>query len=215
MKVVYEDRWLWVIDKPVGIPSQGTRRGEAGVYELWSANHPYVGLPHRLDRAASGLLMLVRDPKANPAVARAFRANALHRSYLAAVEGVPEALAWTRPLEGKEAVTRVRSLSSVDGRAALLLSLDTGRTHQIRQHGAMEGHPLLGDRRYGGPAARAWSRLALHAVALSGPHPVTGAPLHLVAPLPDDLSPLFLSLGAAEAMREEGWYTAPKGDAIP
>ncbi|MBN2798614.1 MAG: RluA family pseudouridine synthase [Deltaproteobacteria bacterium] len=191
MRIVYQDRWLIAVDKPAGLPSQATRADEAGVFELLSATFPYVGLHHRLDRAASGLLLLTLDRAANAPVSRAFKRRQLHRIYLAAVDGEVVADRWERPVGGQSARTAVAVIGREEGRSLLELRLDTGRTHQIRQHGALEGHPLLGDRRYGGDSARAWPRLALHAFRLEGPHPVTGEALRLEAPIPEDLADLF------------------------
>jgi 23S rRNA pseudouridine1911/1915/1917 synthase len=73
----------------------------------------------------------------------------------------------------------------------LRCTLETGRTHQIRQHALAAGTPVVGDRRYGGAAGRAWPRLALHAAVLRFPHPRTGVPVQVLSPLPADLCALF------------------------
>ena len=72
------------------------------------------------------------------------------------------------------------------------------RTHQIRRHAAEAGFPVLGDRRHGGAAGRAWGRLALHAWRLSFTHPATDEPVTVTAPLPDDLADLFDQIGFTE-----------------
>ena len=77
--------------------------------------------------------------------------------------------------------------------------LHTGRTHQIRRHAAGASHPVIGDRRYGGAAGRAWPRLALHAWQLRLPHPRTGKPLACEALPGEDLLPL---------LTRSGWDTA-------
>lgn len=197
MQIVYEDRWILVVDKPAGLPTQGTRAGEPGVYELLAALHRYVALHHRLDRPASGLVLLGLDRAANPGLAQAFREHSIERTYLAVLAGeLPRDCTWSWPVEGKPARTQVRLVSRASGFSAVELRLHTGRKHQLRVHAAMAGLPLAGDRRYGGEAGRAWPRLALHAARLSLAHPVTGALLEVEAPLPEDLRSLWELVGS-------------------
>jgi 23S rRNA-/tRNA-specific pseudouridylate synthase len=81
----------------------------------------------------------------------------------------------------------VEVLGVARGRSAVRLRLETGRKHQIRVHAALAGAPVLGDRRYGDEAARAFPRLALHASELALAHPTTGERLTVTAPTPPDL----------------------------
>ncbi|MEL6576252.1 MAG: RNA pseudouridine synthase, partial [Pseudomonadota bacterium] len=116
---------------------------------------------------------------------------------------------------GRHAITELRPLAALSGGStrpwACLaeFQLETGRTHQIRVHGAHIGHPLVGDPVYGlgrrrppgdagaaGDAALAFPRQALHAASLGFEHPVTGAPLYLESPLPEDIAALLGALGA-------------------
>lgn len=192
----YRDPWLLVVDKPSGLPSQAGRQGgRTHVYGLLGARERYVGLHHRLDTPASGLLLLTLDKAANGAIAQGFREGEIKRRYLAVVLGDPgPAGAWEAELDGKAACTRFERLGSAEGTSLLSCTLETGRTHQIRRHAAQAGHPILGDRRHGGAAGRAWPRLALHAVELRLPHPVTDELLVVEAPVPDDLSGLVAPL---------------------
>lgn len=179
-----------------------------------------VHLAHRLDRDTSGVLLLSKDPAANPALQRAFVEGLVHKQYLCACAGEPpedefrvstghgrarQGLWHVYPAEEigrelpggarvKSMVTRFEVLRRLGGAALLRAFPITGRTHQIRLHLAHLGHPLLGDARYGGPAE--WRGLALphhllHAERLALPHPISGAPLAISAPLPsgvwDDL----------------------------
>lgn len=193
----YRDRWVLVIDKPAGLPSQPTREGgRLHVLGILQGRERYVGLHHRLDTPASGLLLLTLDPAANAPVARALQERTMRRLYLAVVLGDPgEQGSWDAPVDGDPALTRWRRLGRGQGRSALLVSLETGRTHQIRRHAAESGHPLLGDRRYGGAAGRAAPRLALHAVGLSLAHPFRGDPLAVLAPVPEDLEETLRAAG--------------------
>jgi 23S rRNA-/tRNA-specific pseudouridylate synthase len=187
----YRDRWLLVVDKPAGLPSQPARGGSDAVV----TRYPGATLPHRLDAAASGLLMLVLDPSANQGIAESFREHLARRTYLAVADGRVDDGAWSWPVEGRPARSDARAMGHGEGLSALELTLHTGRKHQLRVHAAMAGHPLAGDRVYGGSAARRWPRLALHAARLSFRHPITAAPIDVSAPLPDDLRPLWTAAG--------------------
>jgi len=189
------DRWLLIVDKPSGWPVQPTRAGEANVYEALSAAEPYVGLLHRLDRPASGCLLLTLDPTVNARLAAGFREHTIERTYHAILWGRVEDTTWDRPVGERPARTHVRALGHGSGFTAAEITLENGRTHQIRRHAAQAGHPIAGDRRYGGDAGRAWERLALHASALALRHSVTGAPLEVHAPVPADLAALWQLAG--------------------
>lgn len=190
---VHEDDALIVVAKPSGLPSQAPDGGGDNVYDRLRAVHPYVALHHRLDAGASGLVLFVVDPRANQAIARAFRDHAIARTYRAVGVGEPAPGPWTRPVDGRPAHTDVDVDGAARGLCALTLRPRTGRKHQLRVHAALAGAPLAGDRAYGdaGVAAR-WPRLALHAWRMALTHPLTGARLALEVPLPDDLAPLWL-----------------------
>jgi len=187
----YRDRWLVVIDKPAGLPSQGARGGSDSVHDRLQATEPYVALHHRLDAAASGLLLLSLAKEANAGLAEAFRGHHIQRSYAAVCDGWAETTTWSTPVDGKAARTVVRAIGHGEGTTALELHLHTGRKHQLRVQAAMAGHPLWGDRRYGGEIGGRWPRLALHATRLELEHPVTGERLSIASPLPDDLRTLW------------------------
>jgi 23S rRNA-/tRNA-specific pseudouridylate synthase len=162
------------------------------LYSLLSADFDYVGLHHRLDQAASGLLLLTINRAANKAISDAFRAHEIRRSYFAVLAGrLPDNRSWRWPLDGQAATTHVAILGYGRGKTATSIVLETGRTHQIRKHASMAGYPLIGDRRYGGEAGHAWARLALHAHALEFRHPISGEQLKLSSPVPADLMELW------------------------
>lgn len=191
MREVYRDRWLLVVDKPSGQPTQGTAGGQPGLFEALQGVESQVFLHHRLDQPASGLVIFALDPEANRPITEALRAHRIQRRYRAVLAGRAADGSWTTKVDGKKAKTDVAVLGHGAGMTAAAITLRTGRKHQIRVHAAMAGTPIVGDRRYGGPVGRAWPRLALHAAELIFAHPVTGKRLELAAPIPDDLAQLW------------------------
>ena len=202
----YRQGGLLVVDKPAGLPTQPTRQGHRRhLYGLLSATERYVGLHHRLDTPASGLVLLTLERDLNRAIAAGFQEGRIRRTYLAVVVGEPAdgAGRWASPIDGKPAATRWRVLSASGGMAVIEAELETGRTHQIRRHAAEAGHPILGDRRYGGAAGRGWDRLALHARALRFHHPRLGQDVTVSSPPPADLRALLVRAGWTAEDSEE------------
>jgi 23S rRNA pseudouridine1911/1915/1917 synthase len=169
------------------------------------------GIVHRLDKETSGCLVVAKNERALAKLQASFKAREVRKLYLALAHGRPkdegriETLYGRHPVnrkkftskvkEGKSALTLFRTVERFDGAALVEVDLQTGRTHQIRVHLAETGHPLLGDALYGGkrklaPAVKAaeeaLGRQALHAWKLSFPHPRTGKPVALEAPVPAD-----------------------------
>lgn len=188
----YRDAHLLVIEKPFGLPSQPTRKGEKNLYAMLSQQESYIGLHHRLDTPASGLMLFTLHRSVNANIAEGFRDHTIKRSYLLVVVGeTPDAGTWDSALDGKEARTHFSRLGSRDSLSLLEVQLETGRTHQIRRHASSAGFPIVGDRRYGGNAGRLWERLALHAHQLQLTHPVTGKALEWKCAIPSDLKELI------------------------
>ncbi|MEB3330031.1 MAG: RluA family pseudouridine synthase [Candidatus Sericytochromatia bacterium] len=222
--VVHEDDDVILVDKPAGLvvhPTRGTYSGTLanGLAHHWQGKQERWGFHpvHRLDRDTSGLLLLAKHPLAHQRLDAQLQARALARSYTAVVWGQPLEQAGTVALPighpdpasparavvpgAAPATTRwelVERLSrpAPAGAAVLRLTLETGRTHQIRVHLAALGHPLLGDGLYG-PAQAAWApRQALHAGEIGFHHPRTGAWCHHRAALPPDLVQVLETLRA-------------------
>jgi 23S rRNA pseudouridine1911/1915/1917 synthase len=215
LELAYRDEHLVVVRKPAGLPTHPTenRRGGTVVNRLLGMGVPLAarggelrpGIVHRLDVGTSGLLVVACDDPTHEALADLFRRHAADRRYLALVRGsvAPERFEVDAPLGRAGALIRVDAtggraaatafeIRERFGRATLLEATPrTGRTHQIRVHLSSVGHPILGDRRYGGGGddARALglSRPFLHAGWIAFAHPVTGARLALEDPLPEDL----------------------------
>ena len=214
--VAHVDEHLIVVDKPAGIvvyPGAGTSAGTL-VHGLL-ARYPQLrdvgapdrpGIVHRLDKETSGLLLVARTTVSYERLVDLLATRQVHRAYRALVWGQPSAAAGvvdapigrsarepTRmavSFRGKEARTRYEVVATYDdpvAAAELACTLETGRTHQIRVHLASIGHPVLGDRRYGGSreSFRA-PRPRLHAERLELVHPVSGEPLAFESALPAD-----------------------------
>jgi 23S rRNA pseudouridine1911/1915/1917 synthase len=225
--VRHEDPDLLVVDKPAGIvvhPGAGATGPTlaAGLTERFPELLDLVdrrgGIVHRLDRDTSGLLLVARTAVTHDALQEALRLREIGRTYLTMVAGVPEGARGTieAPIgrdprnptrravvaDGRPARTHIRRLAEWGDTALLEVSLETGRTHQIRVHLASIGHPVVGDRVYTGrhPSRRGDERADpgrqwLHAVRLELDHPVAGERLVVEAPLPDDLSRSLARLG--------------------
>lgn len=202
--VRHRDEVIAVVDKPAGLLSQAVAAESAATLEAWIRKHlgPDAVAMHRLDRETSGLVLVALDPGVRASLTEALAAHRIARTYVAIVnkvDQVPERIELriakdsgdtrrrrtlpTADLAGEAAVTHVRLLASTATRSALLLSLETGRTHQIRVHLAAIGSPIVGDALYGGPDAST-SRLLLHAARLRLKHPTNHRTVTVESPLP-------------------------------
>jgi 23S rRNA-/tRNA-specific pseudouridylate synthase len=189
---VHQDRWVLVVDKPYGLPTQSGQDGGPNLFDMLREQHHYVGLHHRLDTPASGLVLFTLHKEANRAIARGFRRHTIERTYQVVVLGDPGAGGrWEEPIDGKTALTHYTRITTDGMMSVLDVQLQTGRTHQIRRHATTSGHPVIGDRRHGGAAGRLWPRLALHASGLTLDHPVKGPQIEACSPIPEDLRALW------------------------
>jgi tRNA pseudouridine32 synthase/23S rRNA pseudouridine746 synthase len=170
---------LW--DKPAGMMSQGTDFGDHCSLPHWVERHfdppRQVLLVHRLDREASGLMLLAHDRHAAARFSALFADGAVYKRYRVEVRGDladPGAGMIEVPLDGKPACTRYRCLGYDVARDTSLLDveIDTGRLHQIRRHLDAIGHPVMGDPRYGS-GNKNQAGLRLRAIELRFPCPVT------------------------------------------
>jgi 23S rRNA pseudouridine1911/1915/1917 synthase len=211
--VPYEDEHLLVVDKPAGIvvhPAPGHARGTLVhgllAHDVEGGDEPErPGIVHRLDRDTSGLLVVARSPEAHRALQRLVQARELTREYLALVVGRPRSRSGTieapigrdrhDPLRHsldtdtpRDAVTHFDLQELLPRHAMLRVTLETGRTHQIRVHLAAIDLPVAGDPLYGRPGELGLERQFLHAARLAFTHPLTGEPVDVSSPLPADLA---------------------------
>jgi len=175
LEIVYEDRDVLVIDKPVGLVvhpgagnAAGTLQNALLHFDPALAQVPRAGIVHRLDKDTSGLMVVARSIEAHTALVRAIEAREVQREYEAVCTGVMtgggvvDAPIGRHPVDrvrmairadGRDAVTHYRVLQRFRGHTHVRLKLESGRTHQIRVHMAHIHYPLVGDRVYGGRLA--------------------------------------------------------------
>lgn len=204
LPIVYEDKWIVVVNKPAGMLSVPGREDTDSVLSRMQEHLPEADGPmvvHRLDMDTSGLMLIAKSKEIHKKLQAQFETRAVGKRYIALLEGlVPDdqgeirlPLAPTphdRPRQevnyerGKETVTRYEVLERKEGHTRVAFYPLTGRTHQLRVHAAHPdglGCPIRGDLLYGKTKA---DRLYLHAEQLELTHPVSGSKLHFSAPAP-------------------------------
>ncbi len=216
LPILYEDDDLVIPSKPADMPTHPSHDhyddtvANALAFRYASQGMPFVFRPiNRLDRNTSGLLLVARNKLTAGRLTRSLSDGLIEKHYLAVLDGelsaregiidaylhrtaksiiVREVCSPDAP-DADAARTEFRVLAVQNGHTLVKARPITGRTHQLRVHFAHLGHPITGDDLYGTPTEKI-ARHALHAYALTFPHPATQAPMTVYAPLPDD----FLSL---------------------
>jgi 23S rRNA pseudouridine1911/1915/1917 synthase len=218
--ILFEDNHCLAVAKPAPLLTQGVPAGlptlEAWVKDYLRAKYHkpgnvYLGVPHRLDRPVSGVVLFARNSKAARRLAEQFQQHRVTKVYWAVVEGhvLPEEGVWEDHLRKREAEARTevvpadapgaksavlhyRVLQPLVGNTLLELRPQTGRMHQLRAQAAVRGHPIRGDvlygsaTRFGPPAELPRDRvIALHGHSLTFLHPIRYEPITGTAPLPD------------------------------
>jgi 23S rRNA pseudouridine1911/1915/1917 synthase len=223
LAVCYEDACMVAVDKPAGVPSHPLRAGERGtVASALLARYPEMatvgysarepGIVHRLDTETSGVLLAARDAATFAALRAQLECGEMDKRYLALALGSPhvparheawlsargpsvtvrqEPFATAQPI-----VSELLSAEPYADHALLEVRVSLAHRHQIRAHLAALGHPIAGDRVYGGRALPGLQRQFLHASQLRLRHPLTGAELNVQAPLPHDLRALLAELAS-------------------
>lgn len=222
LSIVYEDEHLIVLNKPAGMPvhpSQGNygntlANGLAWYFSEKGEDFVFRAV-NRLDRDTSGLLLVAKNMLSSCLLSDQVRLHHIRREYAAIVMGkLPDEGTVDIPIARKDGSTIERIPDPQNGEAAIThyrridykentdlsfarLSLETGRTHQIRVHMKYIGHPLPGDFLYN-PDYRFIKRQALHSAYLSFLHPITEERIEFTAPLPDDMALLFPKISISE-----------------
>ncbi len=212
LDILHEDNHLVCINKPPGLvvhPAAGHWQGtlvNAILHHsaaVSAGSHPLrPGIVHRLDKDTSGCILVTKTDAAQTALARQFADRTATKTYLAVVRGKPRAaqgvirgaiarhpvhrqrMTVTTRTGAREAETAWRMLATTGKLSLLECRPKTGRTHQIRVHLKHIGHPIAGDRVYGGGAD--FPRQLLHAWKIAVTHPATGEPVAFEAPVPED-----------------------------
>jgi len=213
--VIHDDNHCLAVIKPWNMLVQGDATGDAALID-WVKNwvkqkydkpgNVFIGLLHRIDRPAGGIVLFARTSKAAARLSEQFRTGAITKRYLAVAHGEP-------PPEGepvdyllkdrernivkvsgyvpgaKEARLRYRVMAAGGGLSLVEIDLVTGRPHQIRVQMSSRGWPLCGDLKYGAPMALAGRNIALFAARLEFDHPVTKERIRLSAGPPEDEYP--------------------------
>lgn len=223
--ILYEEGPCLAVLKPAGLLTQappGIDSIEARLKAFLKARdgktgNIYLGVPHRLDRPVSGVMLFARHVRACRRLSEQFEARLVLKVYWACVSGTVEPAEGTwedfvRKVPGearaevvdrehsdaREAVLHYRTLGRTPHGSWLEIEPQTGRTHQIRVQAAARGHPVLGDRQYGSTIAfgprhedTRLRAIALHALRLGFSHPMTREPVAVEVPLPEAWSGLL------------------------
>ena len=217
LDILYEDKDLLVLNKPAGLVVHPAPGHPAGTLVHALLHHcpdlPGIGaerrpgIVHRLDKDTSGVMVVAKTNAAIASLAGQFKARRVKKTYLALVQGeirqtegrIAAAIGRhardrkrmaVRTRRAREALTTYRVMKRLDGRSLLQVDPETGRTHQIRVHLSAMGHPVVGDKVYGGRKERALAagRQLLHAWKLGLFHPRTHAWMEFEAPIPADFA---------------------------
>ena len=226
LDVVFEDDHIVVVNKPAGLIVHPAVPGESEtLVNALIAKYPEIakvgdsqdrpGIVHRLDREASGLLVVARTPAAFAGLKSQFQSHVVKKEYVVLVDGAPPEDSGTIRLsigrsssggkmaahavpgeDDKDAITHYRLDEKFKDAALLTVRTETGRTHQIRAHFHALGCPVVGDTIYGikRPKRLPSPRLFLHARTLAFTHPTKDTPLEFHAPLPQALEDILKKL---------------------
>ncbi len=216
LEILYEDEHILAINKPAGMvvhPAPGHWSGTfvnallGHCQEIAPGSDPLrPGIVHRLDKETTGVLLAAKTLEAHQKLIELFSTRKMEKLYLAICHGKPMNTIINIPIarhpvhrkemaaipDGREAITEIQVAACNDKMSLVLAKPRTGRTHQIRVHLKHIGSPVLGDALYG--KRENHERHLLHAYRLSFDHPITKAPMRLVAPIPQDMKLLMQKL---------------------
>ena len=213
VRIVYEDRWLIVIEKQVGILSMAAGHASLNVkavlddYFKKSRQKCTAHVVHRLDRDTSGLMVYAKDMETEQILEHHWHEIVYDRRYVAVLSGEMEQdegtienwlkdnkayITYSSPFDngGKLAITHFHVLDRTTDHSLVEFKLETGRKNQIRVHAADMGYPVCGDTKYGN-GDDPLHRLCLHAWLLCFTHPMTNEPMEFETPIPTPFKQLF------------------------
>lgn len=213
VKIVYEDKYLVVVEKNVGILSMAAGHGSLNVKAVLDDYFHKTKQPcqahvvHRLDRETSGLMIYAKDKKTELSLEAEWHKTVYDRRYVAVLSGPMEQgegtianwlkdnkayITFSSPTDngGKYAVTHFYTLDRTPYHSLVEFKLETGRKNQIRVHASDMGHPVCGDPKYGN-GDDPIGRLCLHAYVLCFYHPVTHEPMEFETRIPQTFTSLF------------------------
>lgn len=206
LDILYKDNQCIAVNKPVGVPVQPDKTGDATLQSMVEAycHHPVLSA-HRLDRPVSGITLFAKNKRALTSLQQQFQAQTIEKGYLAVLQEKPAeaegrlvhylkkkeatntVTALTEPKPGaEEAVLWYRYLGSTERYHFVYVRLLTGRHHQIRAQLAAIGCPIKGDVKYGARRGNPDRSIHLHAWRLAFQHPISGTKIQLEASLPPD-----------------------------
>ena len=209
LEILYEDPHILAVNKPAGMvvhPAPGHWSGTfvnalmAHCQDLPPGVDPLrPGIVHRLDKDTTGVLLAAKTREAHRRLIELFSSRKMEKTYLAICHGRPANTVIQAPIgrhpvhrkemaalpDGREAITEIQVAAFNDKASLVVAKPRTGRTHQIRVHLKHIGSPVINDPLYGKGAST--ERILLHAYRLSFDHPITGAPIQLIAPIPIDM----------------------------
>ena len=214
MEVLYEDNHIIIVSKRAGEIVQGDKTGDVPLSETVAAylkekyskpGNVFIGVPHRLDRPVSGVVVLAKTSKALSRLNEMFRVGSVDKRYLAIVKNMPKqpegrlenwlvrnekqnrSYAYDKEVPGsKQAILNYKLVASSVNYHLLEVELLTGRHHQIRCQLAKMGCPIKGDLKYGAERSNSDGSISLHAFHVMFEHPVSHEMIDVKAPLPDD-----------------------------
>jgi RluA family pseudouridine synthase len=216
MKIIYEDSYIIVLEKPAGLSvlPDGWEKDSEYLVKRLEEQFGRIFIVHRLDKITSGVMVFARDADTHRALNIQFENHEAQKTYHAILEGNPkwEEKVAKHPLRanvghkhrtmvddkhGKPSETRFRVIKRYEESAFVEAKPLTGRTHQIRVHAYALGHPLVEDILYGARDRYGLTRPMLHAQSLSFLHPATNESVKFSAPHPDEFEEALKILGAA------------------
>lgn len=213
-EILFEDNHLLIVNKPGGMPVQGDNSNDLCLLDYFKDfikkrdNKPgnvYLGLPHRLDRPVSGVVVLAKTSKALPRLNKLFASKDIKKTYHAIVAKTPTPKAGVlnhyllrnqkqnksfvvdkNNKNAKEAILEYTQIGKSDRFYLLEINLLTGRHHQIRAQLSAIGCPIKGDLKYGSPRSNPDGNISLHAHKIEFIHPVKKTEVVITAPYPQD-----------------------------